>query len=354
MPKKKDLSIYFLHLIKEKGTSDTKGYQSSLLKEEELIQIINDIKTLTLNSSEAVNRYSDEDDPKCIIFADDDIIKNNPHFFIPKMKNLITGAFFKKRNTDFPYQSDDETIQKLDLPEGSAIIETTYFIIDPNHQILVWLGNKATSGYNGFAKYLTQKYVKLCKHEKRLKPIDATNNKKEKEKNDFSPLEIENKPAHIGASLILNPDALKEFEERMNSISEFEIKISGTMVEMDRLYGKDKKIEEALKQAISIGDGLGSKSIYIKVSQDKEKSLNKSKIKKIVESLKNIKEKEKVIVRGIIDDETRYIDLIEEHFSYKTTIEIEDRYIDQRKIFDAMKKGYDSYLTKIIDNINNV
>lgn len=347
--RKKDLSIYFLHLIKEKGTADTENYKWASITKDELLKIINDIKSLPFDSSEPANRYSDEEDPKCIIFSDDDIIKNNPHFFIPKIENFVTGAFFKKRNTDFPYQADDDnTIQRLNLPDGSVIIETTYFIIEPRHRILIWLGNKTTSGYKGFVEYLTRKYYSVCKHENREKPTQKNKNKM---MTDYSPLIVETKPARIGANLIINPDNYQEFKDSMFNISEFELKIAGSMVEMDKLYGANSDIESALKRAISIGNDLGCGSIYVKVQSEKEKSLEKGKILKVVESLKSIKEKQKIIVRGEIDDEKRYIDLIEDHFTYKTTINIEDRYIDQRKIFDAMKKGYDIYIKRMLEII---
>lgn len=342
-PRKKNLSIYFLHLKKECGDEKRGNLQTETFTKSQFAEIFNSIKKMSVNLKDIPSRYSDEEDPRCILFSDDKIVKDkNSHLYVQEFDGFITGVFFKRRNADFPYQSDEKNITQLNLPEGSAIAETTYFMINLEKQILVYLGNIHTGGYKKFAKYITGKYDEFYKS----LDLNPSSGK--------SLLMIEKKPAKMGAFLIPNPDNFKDFIEKMNRVNEFEIKIAGSMKEMDELYNSQKgELNETVQKVLGIGKDFECASIFLKVTQEKPGELDKLKIANLREIAKVFfKEKNKTfIVKGEIDNETRFIDLIEEDFSYHTTVEFYDRYLDQRKIFDAMKKGYDMYIGKISENI---
>jgi hypothetical protein len=325
----KTLTVYFYSIDKLVGAEQTK------ISKKELKSAMDSIQALVLDKNANHTRfYDDGKDERCIIFQSD---RND----IPKQKNkdYLPGLFIKRRSNNYPYENDDKgNLLEIKLSNNeNELAEVTYFIIDMSLRVLLLVNNRYVGSSTSFEGYLKNR-------------ID------ESVKTAHYQVFDEDMETRIVLSFIINEDPEHEFMS-MTDISSLELRIAGSLKLLESFLDNDKNSSaQAMKNLVQFAEHSRSKTINLLLSagQQRKEKLDKKEIanlyKKLKKFFKESESKNKFALKGIIDEETRYIDLLNDRYFHKCSFDYAGRYLPLNDVFAELYILMDKYHDIFIRN----
>lgn len=320
---KKTFTAYFHSIEKSVGAEQV------MVTKDELISAIDSIRSLVLDKSISLSRFYDNGkDERCIIFRSD-------HEYIPATKNkdYLPGLFIKRRSSNYPYENNDKgDLLKIKLADdNNELAEITYFIIDMSLCVLLLVNNKYVGSSTAFEEYLNNRINE--------------NAKTSPEKQIFE----KDMETRIVLPFIINEDPEKEFNSMVN-ISSFELRIAGSLEFLEYFIdNKRNGSAKTIKNLIQFAKHSRSKSITLMFSsghQQKEK-LDKYEINSLYKNLKEFfaksTDENRFMVKGIIDEETRCIDLLNDRCFHKCSFDYDGRYPPLNSVFNELYRLMNKY-----------
>lgn len=330
----KDITIYFHLINKEIGTSNLN------ISSNEIKHVIDAIKKLPVDIHKTPTRFfMNAGVERCILF-DSDSSKTIPQIK-NKMEGCIHGLYFKRRNKNYPYENDGTTnLFEISLSDNeNELAEITYFILDIKHKILLFVSNRYAGSINDFEDYINKKFKEACT---RFKISDFKEN---------------NKAVKIIFPFILNENSEADFNG-MTNLSSMDIKIGGNLSQLEPYITNEKNSgAEAVKSIINFCQEANSQTITISIGVGRTKEeINKKIIKTLYQSLKKFlkhnPKQNSFKVKGCIDTETRFLDLVKDEYFHKTTFTYAHRYLPLdivfENLYDIHKKYIDIFLKQEI------
>jgi hypothetical protein len=286
--------------------------------------ILTHIQSLELDrTSETTRYYDDGGDERFILFQSDynDIPKPTRKYFIP-------GLFVKRRVNNYPYENDDKGhLFRIKLSdEDNKLAEATFFIIDTSLRVLLFVSNKYVGSSTSFEEYI---------------------NKKKSLNNEFDDFQLS--LAHIFNE---NPEA--DFA-KMIDISSLELRVSGSLSALENfLSDKKDSAAETMNRLAKFAQRSRSQSIHLLFSSGRQKKekLDKAELDNLYKQLKryfkNSEYANKYIVKGLVDEETRFIDLLNPQYFHKTNFNYEGPYPPLGTVFKGLYSIMEQYRAKFI------
>ena len=226
---------------------------------------------------------------------------------------------------------------------NDSIAESAYFILDIKNSLLVFAGNQRSATSFTLAKYFS----------------DIANTTAEKDNTENNETRIS-----INFRFIARPDA-EMYLERMNFVKRIDIQLSGGDL-LDSLKNSKpaSTVEEAISTSIKAAKSFGGKTISLSlvVNTAQDISILKKCLRKIQEIILSFntkketrpdKSKNKCSISGIVDEESRVLDLLDEKLIVKTNIEVNGKYGHPCDIFAKLNECYQDekeLLSQIIIN----
>lgn len=259
--------------------------------------------------------------------------------------NIVCGAILKRREANWPIIENGQGILREINTRNTndSIAESAYFILDIKNSLLVFAGNQRSATSFTLAKYFS----------------DIANTTAEKDNTENNETRIS-----INFRFIARSDA-EMYLERMNFVKRIDIQLSGGDL-LDSLKNSKpaSTVEEAISTSIKAAKSFGGKtislSLVVNTTQDifiLKKCLRK--IQEIILSFNTKKEtrpdksKNKCSISGIVDEESRVLDLLDEKLIVKTNIEVNGKYGHPCDIFAKLNECYQDekeLLSQIIIN----
>lgn len=296
---KKNLRVYFLNVL-EKETS-------ALLTKDLIQNLFNAICSIPLKKDTAHSRVSNLSDNVFYLLTSTDDKS------IPSYPNCITGVFVKDRHFNYPYESSILCeLSKLSLKKDSnTIAEMTYFLIDLDLSILLWVSNRYVAGFSRFDNYL----------------------------NTVSKFGTEDTP-EIELTSILRKDAYDQLEHS-DLVKKVILKASTTIDKL--ITNDDGNILDKIDLLGEIPSGSVVKNIEVSISfkseiSDKQKKGIKSFIKNMVDS----RQLDKAHAKILIDDRLDEIDFFNNQLMVTEQVSLSGKYTDYQIIFDMLYKHLES------------
>jgi hypothetical protein len=318
----KTFTVYFYSIEKLVGEEQT------MIAKKELREDINFIQALSLDKNVSPGRfYNNGKDDRCIIFQSDrnDIPK-------PKNKDYLPGLFIKRRSSGYPYENDDKgNLLEIKLTDDkNELAEVTYFVIDMSLRVLLLVNNRYVGSSSSFEEYLNNRICESAKKPQQKFPD-----------NDME--------TRIILSFIINENPEREFNSMMN-ISSLELRIAGSLKFLESFLDNDKSSSaQTMQQLAKFAENSRSKSIKLLFSsghQQKEK-LDKKEISNLYKKLKKFfnqsEGKDKFMVKGVIDEEIRYIDLLNDRYFHQCSFDYDGPYLPLGNVFRELYNMMDKY-----------
>jgi hypothetical protein len=326
----KTLTVYFYSIDKLVGAEQTK------ISKKELKSAIDSVQALALDKNANPTRFYDNGkDERCIIFQSDrdDIPKT-------KSKDYLPGLFIKRRSSNYPYENDDKgNLLEIKLSNNkNELAEVTYFIIDMSLRVLLLVNNKYVGSSTAFEDYLKNRIdesVKTTHHQVFDKDMET----------------------RIVLSFIINEDPEHEFMS-MTDISSLELRIAGSLKLLESYLDNDKNSSaQAMKNLVQFAEHSRSKTISLlfTTGHQKREKLDKKEITNLYKRLKiffteSADTNNKFILKGVIDEETRYIDLLNDRYFHKCSFDYTGRYLPLNEVFRELYILMDKYHDIFIRN----
>lgn len=318
----KALTVHFYAIEKLVGADTT------LLPRNELELALKAISKLKVNRKEAFGRYYfDGADERCLMFHSDEgeIPK-------PKKDTYIPGLFIKRRTSNYPYENNDigKLFQIQLSSEGNELAEVTFFIIDTSLRVLLFVSNPYVGSVSSFGAYLNNR---LKEYDKAIESL---------------PFFIDDGFVRFEFPPIINETPEDDFN-LMNDISTFEMHIAGSINLLETTFSQNKGDSgEALKNMAFLAKKARSRTIKFVLSSGRTKEkMDKAEIKGIFKKMapffRKSKQDNKFIVKGKIDDEVRFLDLLNAEYFYKTSFGYEGRYVPLDGVFKRLYPIMDKY-----------
>jgi hypothetical protein len=214
--------------------------------------------------------------------------------------------------------------------EKNELAEVTYFIIDMSLRVLLLVNNKYVGSSRAFEDYLNNRIKEAGK----ISNHQIFNNDME---------------TRIVLPFIMNENPEQEFNSMIN-ISMLELRIAGSLELLESfLDNESNSSAQTMKSLIKFAGQSRSKSIDLLFSsghQRKEK-LDKKELSNLYNRLERFfkvsSDKNKFMLKGIIDEETRYIDLLNAQYFHKCSFCYDGRYLPLNSVFSDLYKLMDKY-----------
>ncbi len=302
---KKTLRIYFLNILER-----DLGVIASSVQVKNLFRTIETIP-LTKDSTQSRVLVLNDNVYYLLTPADDKSIPSYP--------NCISGVFVKDRHFNYPYESSILCeLSKLTLKtDSNTIAEMTYFLIDLDLSILLWVNNRYVAGFSRLDSYL----------------------------NTISKLGIDDAP-EIELMSILRRDAYFQLEQS-DLVKKLVLKASTTTDK--QILPEVGDILRRVETLVETPSG-SVKNIEISISFNsditaKQRKRIKSFIKKIVGGKNLDKAQAQVITDNRIDD----IDFINDQLMVTEQVTLSGKYTDYNIIFDMLYSHLENKKAQIKD-----
>lgn len=319
---KKSLTAHFFTIEKMIGA------ELNTITKSELELALNAISNLNLDRNNNPSRYyNDGQDERCLMFRSDmaEIPKPSKDTYIP-------GLFIKRRTSNYPYENNDTgklfQIQLSD--EGNELAEVTFFIIDTSLRVLMFVSNPYVGSISSFGGYINN----------RLKEYHATINP--------LPFFIDESFVRFEFPVIINKTPEDDFNSMVN-ISTLEMHIAGSLRLMESTF-KSKKddLHSTLFNLAQFSQRARSQTIKLVLSSARiREKLDKATIKTIFKKMRpffnHSGRDNKFVVKGKIDDEVRFLDLLNADYFHKTSFDYDGRYIPLSGVFKKLYPIMDTY-----------
>jgi len=147
---------------------------------------------------------------------------------------------------------------------------------------------------------------------------------------------------------IVNETPEKDFDS-MVGISSLEINVAGSLKLMESIFKSEKDdTQAALHKLVQLAQNTRSSTIKLYMSAARTgKELDKKEIENIFRKMRLFFQKSfkdnKFVVKGKIDDDVRFLDLLNADYFHKTTFEYKGRYVPIDEVFDQLYSIMDRY-----------
>jgi hypothetical protein len=318
----KTMTIYFFTIEKIIGTNST------FLQKSELEQILKSISELELDRTKPIGRfYNDGTDERCMIFRNDrDEIPD------PNDESYFPGLFIKRRTSNYPYENDDKGgLFQISLSNNNnELAEVTFFIIDISLRVLLLVSNLYVGSITSFDSYINNR---LKKYHLEIQKLSFFENK------SFIKIDF---------PFIVNESPENDFNSMLN-ITTLELNIAGSLNLLENsLKSATDDSRTAIRHLARFAQTARSKSMKLVLSSHNlTDKLDKNEIAEIFKKLKNFfkisQNENRFIVKGKIDDELRFLDLLNANYFHKTSFAYDGRYVPLREVFKRLYPIMDRY-----------
>ena len=318
----KTLTAYFFSIEKMQGVETTP------ISKYELELATKSISELKLDRNKSISRfYNDGIDERYLILKSD---RND--IPTPSRISYIPGLFIKRRTTNYPYENDDiGNLFQLSLSsEGNELAEVTFFIIDTSLRVLMYVSNLYVGSTSSFGAYFNNR---LKEYHEKVSPL---------------PIFSDENFVRIDFPFIANESPENDFNS-MIDISTLEIDIAGSLklLENNLKSGNDDS-KTMFRDLAKLAQKTRSNTIKLVLSSGHIKNkLDKAVISTIYKKLKSFfkqaRQNNKFIVKGKIDDEVRFLDLLNAHYFHKTSFDYDGRYVPLDDVFKRLYPIMDRY-----------
>ena len=265
--------------------------------------------------------------------------------FYDDKNNIVCGVILKRREANWPMIENGQGILREINTRNTndSIAESAYFALDIKNSLLIFAGNQRSATSSTLAKYFS----------------DIINAEIEKDNAENIETRIS-----INFHFIERPDAEMALE-RMNFVKRIDIQLSGGDL-LDSLNNNNpaSTVEEAIAASIKAAKSFGGKTISLSlvVNTAQEISIIKRCVKKIQESIMPFKIKKetrpdksqnKCSITGIVDEESRVLNLLDDKLIVKTDIEINGKYGHTCDIFAKLDECYQAEKALLLQIIAN-
>jgi hypothetical protein len=317
---KKAFTVYFFSIEKMIGV------EQKLISKKELAVMVASIQRLSMDRHSTSSRYYDNGkDERYVVFQSD---RNDiPE---PNNKSYVPGLFIKRRTSNYPYENDDSgNLFPIKLSDDeNKLAEVTFFVIDTSLRVLLFVSNKYVGSSSAFEEYINKKLSGDNRQDKHV---------------------LQNTDKRIALPFIINENPEKEFD-LMVDVSTMELRVAGSLPLLESLLVNDNNSSaQSMKTLAQFAQQSRSQSINLIFSsghQRKEK-LDKSEIrnlyKKMKRFFKNSDSDNKFVVKGVIDEETRYLDLLNDQYFHKSTFDYDGPYLPLTQVFKDLYLLMDKY-----------
>jgi hypothetical protein len=319
---KKTLTAHFFSIEKMVGAELT------MLSKNELELALDSISEFKVDRKKELSRYFFNGiDERCVMFRSD--MEEIPR---PKRETYVPGLFIKRRTSNYPYENNDTgKLFQIQLSnEDNELAEVTFFIIDTSLRVLLFVSNPYVGSISSFENYINN----------RLKEYHSS----------ISPLPFFNDESFVKFEfpVIINETPENDFDSMVN-ISVFEMYVAGSLKFLEStLKSKKDDSQTALLKLVQLSEKTRSKTMRFMLSSSYgSEKLDKATIKQIYKRMKpffNNSEKEnKFIVKGKIDDEVRFLDLLNADYFHKTLFSYDGKYVPIDEVFQKLYPIMDRY-----------
>jgi len=318
----KTLTAHFFSIEKMIGTELT------LLSKSEVELAIDAISKFKVDRKKKLSRYYFNGmDERCVMFRSD--MEEIPR---PTRKTYVPGLFIKRRTSNYPYENNDtgKLFQIRLSNEDNELAEVTFFIIDMSLRVLLFVSNPYVGSSSSLEQYFNNR---LKEYHSSVNPLPFFSDE------SFVRLEF---------PVIINETPENDFDS-MENISVFEMYVAGSLRFMESaLDSKKDDLQTELKNLARLSEKARSKTMkfILSSSHDSEK-LDKAAINQIYKRMRpffNGSERDnKFIVKGRIDDEVRFLDLLNADYFHKTAFSYDGKYIPIDGVFQKLYPIMDRY-----------
>jgi hypothetical protein len=296
---KKTLRIHFLNILEK----DTDSIASSVL-----------IKKL-FKTIEAIPLRKDSNQSRVLTLADNVyyLLTSTDDKSVPTYPNCITGIFVKDRHFNYPYESNTLCeLSKLTLKKDSnTIAEMTYFLIDLDLSILLWVSNRYVAGFSRFDSYINT----ICRF-----GTDETQ--------------------EIELMSLLRKDAYDQLQ-KSDLIKKLVFKASTTIDKL--ITNEDGDILRKVDMLDDLPSDSVVKNIEVSISFIGETSEKQRKsIKAYILNMVSNKQLDKAHAKVVIDDKLDDIDFFNDQLMVTEQVSLSGKYTDYQIIFDMLHSHLES------------
>lgn len=328
---RKDLSVYFYKVCK--AVVGEQKYNP--LVPNELSNIFDAIGKLPIDINQDLSRYSNVEtgEETCIALKHDNI-----GLRIPSFEEYLSGIFFKRRNTSYPYDDDGKgNIQQLKLShDKNQIAEVTSFLVDHHTNILSWVNNRYVGRAIAFETYLNDK----------IRQVRCAGS-------FLNQMTINGENAEISFHQIIDPKAVEDFTSNMHKISTAELKIAGDLKTLEKLlHDSNSNTNETLKNVLALAEqgNAATVRLILSVEPERSKSIKKEPILHLLRQLKEFRQprRDKLEVRGKIGEKSRTINLLSDIVAYRTSINYDGKYVPMQEVFKMIHQAYSTLKPQLV------
>lgn len=327
----KKVKVQFFKLLVAKKTKTSTIEKT--LSPTTVTSILNAVKTLPVQIDQPRTRYSEDEEQKCILFSDD--IQPGNELVIPDYENSIPGVYFKRRIKNYPFEENGEgQMLQLHLAEANVLAETLFYIWDQKRGVFAWQANRLVSGPGGFAKYLEEKIKYL---------LDKDNTGRLQDLADMFTMEDGSK-GHLDVKLLIDEHAFEEFEKKMDEISSVTLRVEAPTEVITEIVGQQAETTRELGPMVGMVEKMSGGEIEITV-KNKVHKMNKPYLRKFFSVLSRAmgKNAKKYEVKGLLDGQTRILDLFSTELAYTKEVEYENRYVVTESVYETLIESIDYY-----------
>jgi len=326
---KKELTAHFFAMEKLVGADLV------FLQREELELALDAISEFKLDRNEEFSRFFfDGTDERCLMFQSDreDIPK-------PSRDTYVPGLFIKRRTSNYPYENNDtgELFQIQLSSEENELAEVTFFIIDTSLRVLMFISNQYVGSVSSFESYINNR---LKEYDANIKPL---------------PFFIDESFVKFDFAPIKNETPEEDFN-LMANIGILEMNIAGSLRLMESILEtkKDDDLQTTLSSLAQFSQKARAQTVKLVLSSSHgAEKLDKQIIKNIFNKMRYFFQKseknDKFMVKGRINDEVRYLDLLNPNYFHKTSFAYDGKYIPINGVFKRLYPIMDTYRSVFIE-----
>jgi len=324
MSKTKSFNVHVMRFIYELDENVSEKIESN-----ELLRIINGIRSLPIDVKSDNSRYSSpgSNNEHCLIFLDETTLGYK------KNDELIPAIFIHRRGNNRPFEEDGKgnlIDLKLDNP-NNELAEIAYLLINTNSSYCFWIYNPFVGGINQFTNYINNKIAQLAL-------------------SGFEKRKLYEGDSIFSISYIIQDNAFDEFE-KVQSIRKLQFNVSSTPDKLTQMFLKEQNDRKGMGLIRYFVENSNCARIAVDIAADRTKkdkkknkttvpTLNKGFITELfndTEDLLRENQNNQFNVIGMTGDEdSKVIDLLYQRLTYRFKIEVESRFIGITDVMNQM------------------
>lgn len=324
MAKAKSFNVHVLRFIYQLEEN-----VSEKIQQEELLRIIEGIRSLPIDVKSDNSRYSSpgSNNEHCLIFLDETTLGYD------KNDSIIPAIFIHRRGNNRPFEEDGKgnlIDLKLDNP-NNELAEIAYLVINISSGYCFWIYNPFVGGTNQFTNYINSKIAQLSI-------------------NGFEKHKLYEGEPFFSISYIIQDNAFDEFK-KVQFIRKLQYNISSTPEKLTQLFLDEQSDRKGMGLIRYFVENSNCARISIDIAADRKKkdkkknltiipSLDKSFITNLftdTETLLRENQNNQFNVIGMTaDEDSKVIDLLYQRLTYRIKIDVDGNFIKINEVIDRM------------------